>query len=130
MRIKISKPFIAFAFLLVCGFLSGTVNGLFGTGGGIIAVFALSHVPFFQNCLSPKEVFATTLFSAFIMSLSSVFIYARNGGVDFSAALPYLPAALAGGCAGAFLLDKIKTGVLSKIFALLVLYAGATLRWR
>ncbi len=130
MKIKTTKPFLSLAFLLVCGFLSGAVNGLFGTGGGIIAVFALSNVPFFKSFLSPKEVFATTLCAAFIMSLSSVFIYARTGGIDFSAALPHLPAALAGGGAGAFLLDKIKTGVLAKIFALLVIYAGAMLIWR
>ncbi len=130
MKINISKPLKAFAFLALCGFVSGTVNGLFGTGGGIVAVFALSNIPFFKSLLSPKEVFATTLFAAFLMSLSSVFIYVRAGTADVRAALPFLPAALLGGCAGAFLQDKIKTSVLSKIFALLVLYAGITLIWR
>ncbi len=130
MKIKITKPLVAFAFLAVFGFASGAVNGLFGTGGGIVAVFALSHIPFFKNLLPARALFATTLFAAFLMSLSSVFIYARTGRVDFAAALPFLPAALAGGCAGAFLQDKIKTAVLSKIFALLVLYAGLTLIWR
>lgn len=130
MRIKTAKPFLAIAFLLLCGFAAGTVNGLFGTGGGIIAVFALANVPFFKNLLSPKEIFATTLCAAFIMSLSSVFIYARASGADFSAAIPHLPPALAGGYVGALLLDKVKTGALKKIFALLVLYAGAMLIWR
>ncbi len=130
MKIKITKPLKAFAFLSVFGFISGVVNGLFGTGGGIVAVFALSHIPFFKNLLSARELFATTLFAAFLMSLSSVFIYARMGGAGFAAALPFLPAALLGGCAGAFLQDKIKTAVLAKIFALLVLYAGAVLIWR
>ena len=130
MHIKINRPLCALIFLVCGGIISGVVNGVFGTGGGIIAVFTLSHLPFFKNCFEKKDIFAMTLFICFLMSLSSAFLYVRRGLASISSALPYVLPAIAGGTAGAFALDKIKTGVLSKIFAFLTIYAGVSLIFR
>lgn len=127
MHLKFGRAISVFLCLALGGFLSGTVNGVFGTGGGILAVFVLSRLLAGSNEYEKKDIFAMTLFSCFFMSLSSAVIYAHAGHAEPSDALPYLLPALLGGTAGAFLLDKIKPALLSKIFALLVIYAGVTL---
>lgn len=115
-------------FLALGGFVSGVVNGVFGTGGGIITVFTLSLV--LKDKFDKKDIFAMTLFACFFMSLLSAFIYSNNGKVNITDALPYAVPALLGGTFGAFLLDKLSSAILSKIFALLVIYAGITLFMR
>lgn len=127
MKFRIHRSAAALLFLLLGGFAAGVVNGVFGTGGGIVTVFVLSNVPFFRGAFARKDIFAMTLFSCFIMSLSSAFLYLRAGSASFGSASAYLLPAAAGGVLGAFLLDKIKLPLLSKIFSALVIYAGASL---
>ncbi|MBQ9745465.1 MAG: TSUP family transporter [Clostridia bacterium] len=127
MKFKIHRPACALLFLLLGGFAAGVVNGVFGTGGGIIAVFVFSNIPFFAGVFAKKDVFAMTLFVCFIMSLSSAVLYLGAGNASAGTSLPFLLPAAAGGALGALLLDKIKTSLLSKIFAALVIYAGAAL---
>ena len=100
---------------------------VFGTGGGIIGVFALSRFFRENGGYDKKDIFAMTLFSCFFMSVSSAAMYLMAGHISFADAFPYAIPALAGGIVGAFLLDKIKTSILSKIFALLIIYSGVTL---
>ncbi|MGN1095498.1 MAG: TSUP family transporter, partial [Eubacteriales bacterium] len=83
--------------------------------------------PYFKNIYDKKDIFAMTLASSFLISLSSAFMYAKNGYVSFFEYAPYLVPAAIGGAAGAFLLDKMKISFLSKLFAAIVIYAGITL---
>ncbi len=115
-------------FLALGGLFSGIVNGVFGTGGGIITIFTLSLI--LKNKTDKKDIFAMTLFACFFMSLFSAFLYANEGRASISEIPPYVIPALFGGTVGAFLLDKINSALLSKIFALLVIYAGITLFMR
>ena len=126
MHLKFGSAFAVFVCLALGGFISGTVNGVFGTGG-IISVFVLSRLFRGESAPEKKDIFAMTLFSCFFMSVSSAVIYVHAGHATPADALPYVLPALLGGTAGAFLLDKIKPALLSKIFALLVIYAGVTL---
>ena len=71
-----------------------------------------------------------TVMTVAIMSLSSLFLYMKNGAVSFSDISPTLLPAAIGGLCGAFLLDKIDTKWLNRIFAVLIIYAGATLIFR
>ena len=108
------------AFGLGC-VLAGAINGLLGTGGGVLLVWLLSHV--FKA--DAKDAFAQSLLMVIPLSAISAFVYCRTGSISLSQALPYLFPAVVGGLAGAYLADKINARVLKIIFAILVVYSGA-----
>ncbi len=130
MHLKLRRAKSGVLFLCLCALAAGVVNGIFGTGGGIVIVFALSRFSRTHAAISKKDIFAATLFACFAMSLSSAAIYALSGKASPEDALPYLLPAAAGGVFGALLMDRIKASVLSKIFALLVIWAGISLIMR
>ena len=80
----------------VCGALAGTVNGLFGGGGGIPLVFLLRS----WAKLSDKMALATCVAVIFPFCLVSVLVYAFRGALPLGEALPYLVGGLAGGWIG------------------------------
>lgn len=112
------------------GLASGIVNGLFGTGGGIIIVYLFSRLYAGSDRYHTKDIFAMTVGSVLIMSAASLGIYIKNGAVEWNETIPYLIPAALGGILGAFLLDRIDAAVMKKIFAVLVVYAGITLMLR
>ncbi|MBE6655153.1 MAG: sulfite exporter TauE/SafE family protein [Ruminococcaceae bacterium] len=124
MHLKLRRTKSGMLFLCLCALAAGVVNGIFGTGGGIVIVFALSRFSRKHTEILKKDIFAITLFSCFAMSLSSAVIYALSGKASAEDALPYLLPAAAGGIFGALLMDRIRPAVLSKIFALLVIWGG------
>lgn len=124
------KPVPAVLILIITAFLAGMANGLFGMGGGIVVFFLLRHIYADDPAVSTKDVFASTVLCVLIMSLSSVFLYCRDGYVSFRDAVPFLVPAVLGGIAGAFLLDKLDTKWLKKIFAVLMAYGGLSLIFR
>ena len=79
----------------VCGALAGTVNGLFGGGGGIPLAFLLRS----WAKLSDKTALATCVAVIFPFCLVSVLVYAFRGALPLGEALPYLVGGLAGGSA-------------------------------
>lgn len=109
---------------ITIAFAAGIVNGLLGTGGGIILVFWLAFVMKSDRGYSPRDVFATVISIVLPMSLVSLWVYASDGGIDFGNAAEYLLPGVAGGVSGAFLLNKINVKLLKKIFAVMVIYAG------
>lgn len=127
MNTALKRNILSFIFMISGGFLAGIINGLFGTGGGIITVYSLSHIPYFKGLFGKKDVFAMTLISSFFMSLSSAFLNICSGNIAFSDVIPYALPAFIGGAAGALILDKIKVSFLSKLFSVIVIYAGITL---
>ena len=66
------------ALLAVCGAVIGAINGLFGAGGGMLAVPVLTYVA----GLSEKKAHATAI--AVILPLCAVgaAVYAAKGGYD------------------------------------------------
>ena len=109
--------------LMLTGLAAGLVNGLLGTGGGILVVLMLGYL---YPKLPPKDRFACALTVMLPTSLVSVFFWARELP-ELPFILRYVIPAAAGGLLGGFLLDKIKTKWLAKLFALLTIYAGAVM---
>lgn len=107
-----------------CAFAAGIVNGMFGTGGGIILVFWLAYVMTEKRGYSPRDIFATVIAVVLPMSLVSLWLYFKDGNVNISDALVYLAPGAIGGLIGAFLLQKINLKLLKKAFAAMVIYAG------
>lgn len=114
----------ALAAAVVCGLAAGAVNGLLGTGGGIILVFVFGALMTERNGYDARDVFASVILAILPMSAFSAFMYIKSGSVELGAALPYAGAGAVGGLIGAMLLDKIDTNMLKKLFALMVIYAG------
>lgn len=108
---------------LSAGLLAGFVNGLFGTGGGIVIV-AL----FTAYALPPEKIFASSNFTVMLLSLVSLFFYLKNGTLA-SGLMPYFfkhsfAPALLGGAVGSILLSKVRGSFLQKLFSLLVIIGG------
>lgn len=124
MTAKNAPPFTRAIFFALAAFFAGFLNGLLGTGGGMVLIFALSHL---LAARREKEVFVLGSVGVFAFSLISCLFYGGGGNLDYER-LPTLSLAGAvGGALGAFLFDRIGVFWLRKIFALLLLYSGLKL---
>ena len=105
---------------IMTGFFAGLVNGLFGTGAGIVFVFFFSALAF-----PADKTFATTNITVLLISTVSLFLYLKNRTLT-PELLPYffkgafLPA-LTGGAVGSILLAKLKGSFLTRLFCVLVI---------
>ena len=127
---KLGKSLCKMLPLLLGSLAAGAINGLFGMGGGIVIYFILSRLYAQSDEYDAKDIFAMTVISVLIMSLSSVFLYFSSGAFSPSDALPYMLPAVMGGIAGAFTLSYIKASLLKKIFAAIMVYGGISLIFR
>ena len=110
--------------LSACGAAAGFLNGLLGAGGGIVLIYALSALHPQADAEEVRDIFASAILCVIAMSVLSAALYTAEHGIGTETISGlFLPAA-AGGVLGAYLLDKISTGILKKIFAALVLIGG------
>lgn len=111
--------------LTLGGAAAGIINGLLGTGGGMIAV------PILKNSgLEQKQAQAASVLMIMLLSLETAAIYLWRGRITLSAALPYLPGGIIGALIGAALLKKIPDKILRRIFGGLMIYTGLRLLMR
>lgn len=110
--------------ILLAGIFSGILNGLFGSGGGIIAV------PLFKKSgLSQKEAQATAIFSMLFLSAVSAGIYLSEGCLSFTDAAAFIPSGMAGSVISAVIFKKIKPAMLKKIFGGFVVFSASRMLW-
>ena len=103
----------------------GFLNGIFGAGGGMLAVPAL------RKCsVETKQAHATSIAVILPLSLISAVIYYLRGAFTIADCLPYLPGGSLGALAGAFLLKKLPDFWIRKAFAVMILYASIKLFFR
>jgi hypothetical protein len=108
--------------IILGGGLAGFVNGLLGSGGGMIAVSAL------EKCgLSAKESHSGSIAVILPLSIFSACMYIHSDRVQISDALPYIPAGIIGAFFGAWLMKKISPNLLRRIFGIFALWAGVRL---
>lgn len=105
--------------MALAGVLTGIANGFFGSGGGVIAVPMLKG-----QGLEVKKAHACSLAVTLPLSAVSVFFYSREHSIDMGSALPLIPFGLAGAVLGTYLMKKIPTRWLSRIFGVLLIAAG------
>lgn len=103
------------------GVLTGAANGLFGGGGGMIAV------PYLQNVAGypTANAHATAIAVVLPATLTSAAVYLFFGLVPFFVFLPVSIGVLFGGFLGAKLLGKLEPKYTALVFSLLMLIAGA-----
>lgn len=111
----IMKNKMSFIFGLLCGFL----NGLFGSGGGTVAVPCLE-----KSGLEVKKAHASSVLLIFVLSIFTAIIYFLNGNLDLGLAMDYIPYGIVGAVIGSLTLKKISSDILKKIFAIIIIISG------
>ena len=106
----------------VSGALAGTINGLFGGGGGIPLLVLMTK----WAGLDEKTAFATCVAIILPLCVVSAAVYFLRGGLTLSHALPYLAGGLAGGVIGGRLFRGVSAAWLRRVFAMFLLYGA----WR
>lgn len=100
----------------------GLVNGVFGAGGGMLAVPLLK-----KSGLSQKSAHANAVAVILPITVISAILYLVKGTVHLSDSLAFVPTGLIGSVIATFLLKKFTNRWLQKIFAAFMLYAGIRL---
>lgn len=103
-----------------CGAAVGAVNGLFGGGGGMVAVPLLTDVLGY----GAKQAHATAICVIAPVCLVSLASYLFNGYIDLSVVIPAAIGNIAGGLLGARLLGKIPETALKIMFFAIMITAG------
>ena len=107
------------------GIAVGLVNGVFGAGGGMLAVPLLKH-----NGLDQKSAHANAVAVILPITLISAVLYVIKGNVTLGDSLPYIPTGLIGSLLATVALKKLSNKILQKIFAVFMIYAGIRLLFR
>lgn len=108
------------AALAVAGIFIGAVNGIFGAGGGMLAVPALTFIA----ALNDKSAHATAIAVILPLCAISSLMYGLESSFDWGIVLPTCLGVIAGGILGAQLLKKLASDALSFIFYAFMLLAG------
>ncbi len=104
------------------GALAGIVNGLLGAAGGLVVVPALRKAG-----LETRKAHATSVAIILPISIVSAIFYLTSGRFHFSDTLLYLPGGVAGAFLGGWLLPRIPSHALRRIFGLFMLWAAVRL---
>lgn len=105
--------------LKIClsGAAAGFLNGLLGSGGGLIIVPMLNKLG-----LEPKKSHATSIAIILPLSVMSCIMYLIRGVKIEPIQLAILiPLGLVGAVIGSFMLRKIKNRIITKIFGLIMI---------
>ncbi|MCD7772891.1 MAG: sulfite exporter TauE/SafE family protein [Ruminococcus sp.] len=118
------KLFKKYGFWIV-GILTGIANGLFGSGGGILAVPLLKYLG-----LDQKKAQATSISITAVLSVASLTVYLSRGSVSLVNTLKYIPFGLLGALVGSQILKKINPDALKVMFAIVLIITGLRLMFR
>lgn len=102
------------------GLLTGTANGLFGGGGGMIAVPYLEKVAKYPTA----SAHATTIAVVLPATLVSAAVYLFFGLVPFFVFFPVSLGVILGGFFGAKLLGRLDPKITAIVFSVFMLVAG------
>lgn len=108
------------AVIALAGVFIGIVNGIFGAGGGMLAVPALSFIFGYDD----KHSHATAIAVILPLCLVSTIVYALRSSFDWGIILPTVIGVIAGGIIGALLLKRLSNDIISFLFYGLMLFAG------
>ncbi|HOQ00876.1 MAG TPA: sulfite exporter TauE/SafE family protein [Acetivibrio clariflavus] len=106
--------------LMLIGLVTGLANGLFGSGGGTIAVPAMILL------LKKEDHIAHATAIAVILPLTvvSAVLYISNSFIDWGLTVKVIMGGIVGGYIGAKLLAKCPSRILRKIFSLFMIAAA------
>ena len=102
------------------GLLTGAVNGLFGGGGGMVAVPLLKGMLGYEE----RQAHATAISLIAAVCLASAVVYIINGYAALDIIIPAAIGSVAGGIVGAYALERCPKTVINYIFIALMFAAG------
>lgn len=106
--------------MLLAGLAAGAVNGLLGTGGGMILVPLLTGI----TDLEENEIFPSSVSIILPICFVSLFLSKNVQNLTFLAILPYLLGSTAGGILCGFFGKKIPVTWLHRFLGILVIWGG------
>ena len=106
--------------LRLAAVLAGTLNGLFGGGGGMALLPLLSR----EQDLQGRILFANSIAIMLPISLASLATSLLSAPLPLQQSLPYLAGGTLGAVLGGRFFDRISTLWLKRLFALFLIYAG------
>lgn len=119
MKIK-SKRVLKYIKYIIIGLMTGTANGLFGSGGGTIAVPAMILLLGADD----HKAHATAISIILPLTIVSAFFYITNNYVDWGLTVKVILGGITGGYIGARLLNICPAKWLRKIFAVFMIFAA------
>ncbi len=105
---------------MLIGLITGFINGIFGSGGGTILVPALNNILKIEE----HKSHATALSIIIFFTLTSSFIYVKNGIYDLHITYKVVIGSILGGMIGAKLLNKFSGKKLRLIFGIFMILAS------
>ncbi|HHW47488.1 MAG TPA: sulfite exporter TauE/SafE family protein [Clostridiaceae bacterium] len=105
---------------VLIGIVTGAANGLFGSGGGTIAVPAMVLL------LKTEEhkAHATAISIILPLTLVSAFMYIKSDFINWDITIKVMLGGIAGGYIGAKLLNVCPANILRKIFGIFMVLAA------
>ena len=116
----VSKRTIKIVKYIGIGVAAGVANGLFGSGGGTIAVPAMVFLLGEED----HKAHATALLIILPLTLVSTYFYLSNNYVDWNITWKAMVGGVMGGAIGALLLNKCPSALLRKKFGALMIIAA------
>lgn len=105
---------------ILAGLSAGTVNGMFGAGGGMVLVPLLSLL----TALDEHDIFASSIAIILPICIVSILVTAATGTLALREALPYLVGSAIGGLAAGLWGQKIPVKWLHKGLGVLIIWGG------
>ncbi len=106
----------------LAGIVSGFLNGLFGSGGGVVAVMFLR--PLLGD---EKKAHASATLMILVMSLVSFTLYAIYGQVPWQEGLLFVPGGIVGSVIGTKLLKDMGSVALRRVFGAVLVISGVVM---
>lgn len=108
---------------IVIGLLAGMVSGLFGVGGGVVVVPGLMLWLHFDQRLASGTSVAVIIASTSVTAIT----FGVAGSVNWAAAALVTAGAMPGAAIGARIMHLIPPGVLTRVFAVVMIVAAVRL---
>lgn len=132
-----SIPFTASARLLILAvilsFPAGILNGVFGTGSGIIFMLisrlmsrAANNNSSVSDEQAAKDMYTFSMTCVIIVSMFSLLFYSRASGAISDIVTLAIPA-VSGGILGGLIKEKIRASWLNMAFAMITIYSGISM---
>ena len=117
------KKFLKNALVAALSGAVGFINGFFGGGGGMLLVPLLEKV---LKC-PVKKSHATAIAVILPVSIAGAITYIVSGFFEWTPVLSAAGGCVAGGAAGALLLNKLPPNIVAFVFALIMIGVGVKL---
>lgn len=121
--VDLKRPSNVLNITIAAALAAGMVNGVLGTGGGIVLAYLFAYLKVGDE----KDVLACSMAVILPVSLVSLLTYKSGYFENFTHFLATAVPAGIGGLLGAYLSDKSSPIFLRRLFAVIVIYAGANM---